>query len=762
MGKIVTKINCKNVAPLSELSGTINSGSMKIGVFANNGSGKTFLSRLFRLTEQIKTAELGEDDHSQTDKIISIGSNSSQFSFSITNNKGETVEDFSIELKRGEKPEISNTNYLYHTFNQDYVEQNISSKDFDKDGQIDGFILGEANINLHDEEEKLNAIEKESNAIADELRNSISSYISEKIAPIKDITRLTEYRILNYDTILKEFNSDSHKVEKSFDEYKIDYDKIKSVPDTLENIDMVDEMKIDVDLIKTIVQKNSEEFSLSTLAEDFKLKLKGKQGFIEGGMKLLNDPDSNKRCPFCEQDLESEALKLIDDYTTYLNDSEAKTIKMFSQYNEQLTEYINTLTNIENENNKRILKFNNYKEKYIPSMEEVSLESFKNSSLLDLMGVLIENNKKKISGINKPVIVENEYLTKLKEELLKLNGVIKDNNEKITTINKKKDEIGKESKDTRKNMCKSAFRELASTHKESLENVLKLKNDWTKLNSEITKNKEKQKISKRTQVADTIRTVLKCFFADKYQLDENTFRLIFNKNLLEKNQAKDVLSEGEKNIVAFAYYMGDSHLKISKEDEYKNLFLIIDDPISSMDFYHVYKLCEVIRNVKKFLDKINHERFIIFTHNNDFMRILITSKIIDKKLLLRNNKLKDFNSSLTVPYIHHLMDVYSIASKKSLPTHTTGNSIRHIIETLTRFDKVDISDESIANYINDNLPKDKKSYTLINDLSHGGWRTEQAPITEEDYVEVCKTITEHINSQFPGQIEYCKKKIEEN
>ena len=50
-----------------------------------------------------------------------------------------------------------------------------------------------------------------------------------------------------------------------------------------------------------------------------------------------------------------------------------------------------------------------------------------------------------------------------------------------------------------------------------------------------------------------------------------------------------------------------------------------------------------------------------------------------------------------------------------------------------------------------------KSYTLINDLSHGGWRSEQSPITEDDYKDVCETIIKHIENDFKGQIEYCEK-----
>ena len=64
---------------------------------------------------------------------------------------------------------------------------------------------------------------------------------------------------------------------------------------------------------------------------------------------------------------------------------------------------------------------------------------------------------------------------------------------------------------------------------------------------------------------------------------------------------------------------------------------------------------------------------------------------------------------------------------------------------------------TLAEYIKDNIPSDKKSYTFINDLSHGGWRNEQTPLTDEDYKEVCETIITHIETLFPKQIKYCEK-----
>ena len=754
--KITTIIKCRNIAPIENLTREIKSGSLKMGVFANNGSGKTFLSRLFRLTEKQDELVLDENGKSPTDKLLTFGQDNGTFSFKITDKEGNVKDDFSISVMKGQIPTIPNTKYLYHTFNQDYVEKNIQVLGYEKDSDIQGFILGKVNIDLKDDEEKLLKIENDGKTLSEQVEKEINTYIEENISNIQNIKRLSEYAYLKPNEIFQGAEKDLFEVSKSIDDLFEDYNKIKSVPENLADIGMVDRVNINFQILNEIKENLNKEFSLSSLAEDFKEKIKSKQVFVETGMILLFDTDTNT-CPFCEQELQENAISLIDNYTKYLNDIEAKTIRQFKENAEMLSSIIVALKEIENTNSKRINSFNEYKTKYIPSSESEELGTLNVKETQEAIHSFIEIIEEKLKDISKPIAVENSIIENIEKHQTLLNNIIDINNEKINIINTKKNRIGEENKAVRKEICKCVYNHLVETHKTNIKSIFQLREQWKTLDAEIKKKKEQQKVSKREKVASTIKTVLNYFFSDKYTLDKETFRLVFYKNTLEKDQAKDVLSEGEKNIIAFAYYIGDTHLKVESEDDYEKLFFIIDDPISSMDFTHVYTLCGVIRDISKIIDKLKRERLIIFTHNNDFMRVLTANNIVDKKLLLKKGELKDFNNNLTVPYINHLMDVYNIARKNEVANHTTANSIRHIIETLTKFQNVDISKDGIAEYIKKNIPNDTKSYTLINDLSHGGWRSEQSPITEDDYKDVCETIIKHIEKDFKGQIEYCEK-----
>lgn len=758
--KITTIIKCQNIAPIENLVKEIKTSSLKMGVFANNGSGKTFLSRLFRLTESQDEIVLDHKSKSPTDKLLTFGKTSGTFSFMVIDKDGNVKDDFSISLTKGQIPNIPKTKYLYHTFNQDYVEQNIRVLGYEKDSDIEGFILGKVNIDLKDDEENLSKIEKENKDLSEQVENEINAYVETNISNIQNIKRLSEYSFLSPKEIFQGVDKNLYEVSKSFEDLLADYNKIKSVPDNLPDIGKIDRINIDFKILHEIKVNLNKEYSLSTLAENFKLKIKNKQMFIETGMTLLSEPQNNT-CPFCEQELQGNAIDLIDIYTKYLNDTESKTIKMFKANSELLSNIIDSIKVIENTNSKRINSFNEFKTKYIPSSENVELGSLKTDDAQYAIQLYIKIIEEKLKDIRKPIIVENSIIENIEKYQTILNKTIDSNNNQIETINTKKNRIGEENKTIRKEICRCAYNNLIETHKTNIKTIFLLREKWKTLDIEIKKKKEQQKVSKRTKVASTIKNVLNYFFSDKYTLDEETFRLVFYKTALEKDQAKEVLSEGEKNIVAFAYYIGDTHLKVESEDDYERLFFIIDDPISSMDFTHVYTLCGVIRDISSIMDKLKQERLIIFTHNIDFMRVLTANNIVDKKLLLKKGELKEFNNNLTVPYINHLMDIYSVARKDECANHTTANSIRHIIETLAKFQQINISKDGIAAYIKKNIPNDTKSFTLINDLSHGGWRSEQSPITEDDYKDVCETIIKHIEKDFCGQIEYCKKLCEQ-
>lgn len=750
---IKTRITCENLAPLLKFDEELESDTLKIAIFANNGSGKTFLSRMFRLAEKEYIVVADEKGKLPTDKLISFEKNKCSFSLRITGSDNTVTEDFTISVSKGNVPIKPTTKYIYHCFNQDYIEENIRTLSYEKDSNIVGFILGKANIDVSREKEIRFKKESEKEKLNETIKKDVAKYISDKIGNIPNINRLSEYKFLAVDVVIARIDSPFTDVAKSYKELLNDYNKIKSVPENLADIRPIQYTETTIDEIQRIQNTLKTTFSLGSFAEAFKEKIKIKQEFIEMGLGLLSDTEN---CPFCEQNFSEDASNLIDQYTKFLSDEEATTIKLLNQQKDYLRSLLKQFMNYSTEVNDRINLYTTYTTKYIPSLENSKLEALVIDDLKEAFISLAAEIDKKINKIDIAIILDKKSIKKIDELLLNLQTVLAQNNQKIKELNNKLSSIDKENKEVRRDLCKVVFNDISMLQKNNVDNLNLLSNEILELDKDIREKEEKQKVSKKRKVAECVKSVLKYFFGSKYSLDENSFRLTLNEKILDEGQAKDVLSDGEKNVIAFAYFIGDIHLKVEKEDDYNKLFFVVDDPISSMDFNHVYSICGIMRNLKEII-KTKRERFIILTHNIDFMRVLAGNNIVSKSFILKDAKLKNFNNSLTVPYISHLHDVYKVANKIELPKHTTANSIRHIIETLNKFENIDSTTDLISKYIKENVPEESKTYTLINDLSHGGWRTEQAPIHDDDFILVCQTIIAIIDKKYKGQLDYCAK-----
>lgn len=755
MTKIRIKLKCSNIAPLENLDKEFEINSLKIGVFANNGCGKTFLSRMFRLLEKNVDTALEDGIITYlTDRLITFGKTNAAFEFRIIDNAGTIKEDININLTNGLHPAIPTTTYIYHTFNQDYVDENIRALDYEHSEDVQGFILGKTNIDLTDDKKKLSDIIEAKTKLKDEVTAKIETYIKTNISSIANIRRIGEYSLyMSADTFFAQGEQKKTDLPKSVNDYIADFDKVKSVPENLSDIDALGLFEIDQENLNEIQGILSTVYTISNFGESFKAEMRNKQDFVEKGLILMKT--SEGRCPFCKQTLNPDSLSIIDKYNDFITNEESKTIKKIQELIQFIGNKRKELVTLKSKNTMAINRYNEYKTKYIPSCEKKSLCELDTTAVDECLMKTKNALEEKQKHISKSIDIKDIITKSIFDNIYTLNSIISSNNDLINEINNKKNTIGEENKGIRRNICKAAYNYLIETYGKEHKQYVEYIKQEDSLKKEIEKKKASQKIEKKKLVAKTIKQVLDYFFSGKYTLDEKTFRLIFHSKTLEKNQTKNVLSEGEKNIVAFAYFLGDTHTIIAKEDDYKKLFFVIDDPISSMDFTYVYTLSGVIRDIKSIFPKMDKVRQFIFTHNSDFIRILSSNNILDKVMLLKNSTLNEWNENFTVPYISHLLDIYRIARKEAPATHTTANSIRHIIETIDKFESINSNEDSVKEFIKNNVPNDKKSYTYINDLSHGGWRTEQPPMDDDDYQEVCETIISLIEKRYPNQIKYC-------
>lgn len=262
-----TTIKCTNIAPIENLNHTFNSASLKIGIYANNGSGKTFISRLFRMTE--KSAHKSESEKSNINHhdMISFGKNKADFSFHIKDGE-KTHEDFRISIdKNKEAPTITESQYIYHTFNKDYVDKNIAEKKYNKDAIDTGtIIMGSDAIDLSEYESKFEAIKNEGIELKKGVILDIEKYKTSNIDNVRDIRRLGSYKDITYEGLESHIKEDKRKnVSKSVEQYKKDFDKFLSIPENFEDIYKIEEDPIIIKNSSHLITILNKPYTLSTI-----------------------------------------------------------------------------------------------------------------------------------------------------------------------------------------------------------------------------------------------------------------------------------------------------------------------------------------------------------------------------------------------------------------------------------------------------------------------------------------------------------------
>lgn len=739
--KITLNLKAINIGPHENLNANLNLGNLEFGIYANNGNGKTFLSRAFRL---LTKSELKVED---SNKLLTLGKTDGFFNMNITNSdEPGKVREIEFKINHNSIPVISkNTNdYIFRVFNDDFIKENLEISKYKPNGEIEGYILGKEKIDISKEKEVLENLEKEFSAKENEIKTNLNKAI-QKLDELSIRKNTNEYQNVNLQNLLSKKYIVSEK--ETFSELVIKHNQLKALPDNIPDIKKIDFPKKS-DILESIDSFLRESFSKSKIAEDFKNKIKSKQNFIESGLKIYEQ--KNTDCPFCEQSMTENALKLIDDYLKYFAENEAQQIKksndLISLLLGKRKEFYD-FDKLSTLQQKDYLKHKNF----IPSLLEKNINEIAEIINLDnaykIIQEAIENKKSNIElEISSKEI--NEAFEEIKNWEKKSLQSNQANNILIQEFNDKKNNINAEKLELNKRLCKSKFIDLKENQEKNIKELSELGEKIVAITEDISSKEQKEKVSKKEKVVETFKLLLTRFFGNKYSFDDETFSIKFKSHLLKSN-ASDVLSDGEKSIVAFCYYIAETHKFIENENDYEKLFFIIDDPISSQDFHFVYATSQLIRNLNK-LFKISRLRILLFTHNLEFMSILIRNKIVEQKYILSNGNLAKLGNELIMPYEEHLRDIYNIATGETSPIHTTPNSIRHILETINRFvcPNIDLNDfcENI-----DGFSENEFLFSLMHDGSHGGIRLQKA-YTVEMVQSACKVLLDFIKKEFGGQI----------
>jgi len=705
----------------------------RIAILAKNGAGKTTISRMFRL---FSVAGL----HPSND-YLSIDENNGSFLFESDD------ESCSITLTRNSDITIGNpSHYIFHVFNSDYVKDNVESANFVYSDTKEGYILGKGNIDVSREKANKENKEKEIIELAGVLESTIeNARVELKKFDVKDNTN--EMQQFNLNGIL---SGERTNETESYELLKEEYSKLSAMADlpSFASLKLLDE-KIFDGLGAIIGQSHNH----SELGKEFTDVIKNDLDFYEHGVILYKANEAV--CPFCNQTLSSFAKSLIEKYEKYIEDEESKILSTVKGYRLEISKLCGNIKTIKamSESNrisyeKERLLFDNMADDSVQSCE--SFESL--ITLLQQLDHVIECKEKdvtyskNISGNLNDIIRHiqtcNTFIKTLegKIELLKFN------------FSKKKNA----QLDKKRRMCNAKYNQLLSLHNATISKYNNLSLEIGELDKTIKEKENSIRENRKDKIIKTLKSLLNTFFNGKYDLNEEEMTIVFRKGN-SRAEAFKILSEGEKTIVAFCLYLSSVHSIVNDVYDYNKLFFIIDDPISSLDFDHLYDITTIIRGIPE-LCGIQHSNYIILTHNTDFFNLITSGRIVTDAFHIRGSR-ANYTAEKTqiLPYDHHLYDIICVADEKQKPTHTTPNSIRHVLETIMFFES---SFDTIGKFIKDKkeFELDPSFYQVIEDLSHGRVRTGLGT-TDESMIRYCKMVKTFVENNYPGQIKTIEKEL---
>ncbi len=675
-------------------------------IFGNNGCGKTSLTRAFELLIP-KNKHIEKYRTISADKSPSIEFECEDRSYKIEPNSDIRVPPFKVE--------IYNSDFLH---NNVPLNSEFGLKKLD-DGTIilEGSVLGEETKEINQLKDCRGKVEKRQKKIKDEndTENTLSAKQESEIKKYdKEIEKIRKKMTSNTIKITPDEIGINDFCKVSKDKFKYQEDVLMDLEkdfnklnEAMKKFDGLKEMELPKDY-QTIKDKLEFLFSFNIDKEAGQVSEKIKEHiskvgreFIEKGIKLQKEMPDNA-CPFCTQKIPNE---IIQEYTSYFN-------KSVETFNQRSLEMSGTLKNILDQwNIKEILQSF---EKFEPFMKKdfsKNKESLENA--LEQIKVLLEKLQKEVD--KKEGAKNKEKFQEIDKELLEIQKDIQqhvDETRKILNEKKKQKEklekLKTELKEARIKKAKHDSYDWQKSKREAERKLSVLNRGHERLNRLLEKidNKLKKLYEQKRPDIEAINSYLKALNLPKYSLHED-YRIVLNSDalensvaemILENSKAEMILSDGEKTTLAFAYFLARLKLFYKKED-LKDLVVIIDDPISSLDEQRIYNTSDIVAKINQELagealkDEDKEAQVFVLTHNHTFMARLINmvGKHARYFQLERNqNQLKIVCKNEVVGYFDtfYLLlfkEVYAFAKKEKVQDNFNeainyGNKVRVLLE----------------------------------------------------------------------------------
>ena len=755
-------ISAQHLGPIFSLDGELTNHAQNL-IFARNGTGKSFLSRALRYLD-LKSQ--GRDIVDAAHNLVSDESADGKGAFSFS--RGTNVLCALQLEKNGANVSANITNTIFHVFSEDFVDEELRERAYKIDGEIENQIsVDSENIKLKDAKEALEKAVADEQAAVSALRAKYEKEILAELHEKASINKqLREYKALNLDGLLERLAEKPELSEQAFAEILKDLDSLKSIPAEPAYPDSLDSIRsddIDLGVLEASLQRVT---SPSSVSEDIKKKIDTHHSFYEAGAKIIQD-DHRSTCPFCEQGItDPDPKAVIDAYIAYFGDEEEKHKSELRDFSRRFNQKEAELKDAETRLARQRSRYDALK-RFVPSRKDTHVddgESQFNEARATITS--IKNAiQQKTNTLSAPHPLPSDDLA---AHTASINKVIGENNAKVLELNKAVEQWDEERKALQRKACEVFDREFAINNWTNIENLRALMGAVKNKHDELTAL-EKSSPSKdaRVRVAETFELLLKEFFAAKYVFDKDKFVLKRGNHEMIRGPHR-TLSDGEKTAIAFCYFIACVHRKVTSNSDYQKLFLVFDDPVTSMSYDFVFAIAQTLKNLgisNKGEISINPGRIdgnkcvqpglLILTHSSYFFNISRTNKVVNKNATFSlstdgtTHKLARL-SSYVAPFEEQLAHVYHVA-KGNNPDHCTGNAIRSVLEAVGRFCRPDKS-HSLEDFIAYLAGEENISIKsiLINSLCHGTYYDEAPP--PDDLKLACQETIKVVERFAAGQI----------
>ncbi len=590
-------------------------------VYGRNYSGKTSLSRIVRSLEQGKLPVKFLDGSFD---VACSGSN-------ITQN---SLGDHSFDIR---------------VYNEDFVNDNLTFLRNDNEVIQSFAVLGETNVEI---ERQIKELETELGSEDEEkgFKYDLLLKNKEKGAKIREKNNAET----DLDNKLRKKANNEIKANRIYNDINYNISKIK------QDIRNIKKLGVFLPLSEEELENNKK-----LLNEQAKDDIKGAQEFIpaiyilaqesldlisreitptKSIQDILNNAllqewvrngikhhkDTRNVCAFCGNTLPSDLWDKLDSHFSKESESLRKELESSIRKLEDEKVDIDIL-----------LPFS------IGDLYSIYHDSFRNGETLLKKAIkeynqsidgLIKKLKKRLNDIFTPMIVDVYVIDPepIATAISNLSDTIKSHNKKTTTLNKDQyksrtalrlNEVGKFLIDIDYDARKKRISDLEAEQINIQDKCNELSEIIERLESRINKLKDEQRDERKG--AEKINEYLHHFFGNgniKFKAIEDIDGSGYKFRVLRDNEIAHSLSEGERSLVAFCYFMA----KLEDTDtKGKNLKIWIDDPISSLDGNHIFFIFSLIESIiakpRKTEDgeiEYKYDQLMISTHNLDFLKYL--------------------------------------------------------------------------------------------------------------------------------------------